>query len=427
MAWGMFGFLLVLVLLGMPIALAVGSIILFYIWAIGDVPLIIIPQQTIGAIDSFLLLAVPMFLLTGQLMGDADASRRLVRFSQSLVGWVRGGVGQVNVLTNLFMAGISGSALADAAATGSALVPIMKRAGYGAAFSAALTASAACIGPIVPPSIIMVLIGGLTTVSIGRMFLGGIVPGILLALAFGVVVYVTARRRNIPRSDAFSAREVLVSFWGALPSIGLPAIIIGGILSGVFTPTESAGIAAVYTILLGVVYRKLSWRVFYRTVVDVGVTTAAIMFVVGVSGTFGWILASQSIGQYIVDGLVGITNDKTLMLLIIAGVLLVLGCVLETLPTLVLAVPVLMPLVVQIGIDPVQFGVVAAVALATGLIIPPFGLVMFLMCRMAGVKMGEFAREVIPFLAVMIGAMVLLVVFPELILWVPNHVLGSSP
>ncbi len=426
--WAVVGLLLLLFISGMPIVLAVGAVVLFYVVVFADVPLVIIPQQTIAAIDSFLLLAIPMFLLTGQLMGDADITRRFIRFSQSLVGWMRGGIGQVNVLSSILMSGISGSGLADAAATGSVLIPIMKRSGYGAPFSAALTGCAcAVIGPMIPPSIIMVLIGGLTSVSIARMFLGGIIPGLLLGLFFGIVVYLTARQRDFPRSASFSGREVVVSFWGALPSLGLPIIIIGGILAGVFTPTESAAVAVIYTIGLGLCYRQMSFSVFSRAVVEVGVTTATVLFIIGISGIFGWMLVSESIGDAIVEWLVGITTNQTLMLLLISGVFLLLGCFVDSVAILVLAIPVLMPLVLQLGIDPVAFGVIASLALATGLVTPPFGLIMFLMCRMADVRIEDFSKELIPLLGAVLAALVLIIIFPELILWLPDLIMGEAP
>jgi C4-dicarboxylate transporter DctM subunit len=236
---------------------------------------------------------------------------------------------------------------------------------------------------------------------------------------------VTARRRNLPRTGNWSFRELIASFWSALPSLGLPAIIVGGILSGAFTPTESAGVAAVYTIVLGLFYRKLSWRIFYP-VVDVGSTTGAVMLVIGVSGIFSWFLISQDIGQDIVDGLVGLTTNKTVMMLLIASMLFVLGFFMEMLAVLVLAIPVLMPLITQIGIDPVVFGVVSTIALTTGLVTPPFGLTMFLMCRMADIRIEDFAREMLPFLIAMIGTIFLLILVPDLVTWIPDHLLGAA-
>jgi tripartite ATP-independent transporter DctM subunit len=367
-----------------------------------------------------------MFILTGSLMGDTDVTGRLVRFSQSLVGWVRGGLAQVNVLTNIIISGISGSGLADAAATGSALVPVMKRVGYGAAFSAAVTACGSTVGPIIPPSIVMVVIGGLTSISIGRMFLGGVVPGLILGGMFGLVCYVVSRRRGYPVEARFSVVQVVRSFLSALPSLGLPFIIVGGILSGAFTPTESAGVAAIYVTGLGLAYRTLSWRGFYRAVVETGVVSGTVLFVVGISGIFGWILIAENAGDIIVDGLTRLTSDPKTMMLLIAGVLLLLGCVMEILALLILSVPVLMPLVLATGIDPVYFGVIVTIALATGLVTPPFGLTMFLMCKIANVSIEDFARESLPFFACIIAGLVLFIYFPELVLWLPNLLMGEG-
>jgi C4-dicarboxylate transporter DctM subunit len=425
MNWVLLALMVALFFTGMPIVLAIGFCSLLYAVFVAGVPLSIIPQQAVSAIDTFLLLAIPMFILTGSLMGETDVTRRLVRFSQSLVGWIRGGLAQVNVMTNVFMAGISGSGLADAAATGSALIPVMKRAGYGSAFSAAVTACASCIGPIIPPSIIMVVIGGLTSISIGRMFLGGVVPGLILALLFGVVCYAVSRRRNYPVEHRFDSKEVMRSLFAALPSLGLPAIIIGGILSGVFTPTESAGIAAVYVIMMGLVNRKLTWRGFYRAMVETGVVSGTVMFVVGISAIFAWILIAENAGDAILELLKTVTSDPKITMLLIAAALLLLGCVMEVLAVLILTVPVLMPLVESTGIDPVYFGVIVTVALTTGLVTPPFGLTMFLMCKMADVTIEEFSREAIPFVAVLICTIALMIFVPELVLWLPRTLMGE--
>lgn len=425
MNWILLGLMVALFFTGMPIVLAIGFCSVLYAAFVAGVPLSIIPQQTISAIDTFLLLAIPMFILTGSLMGETDVTRRLVRFSQSLVGWIRGGLAHVNVMTNVLMAGISGSGLADAAATGSAMIPVMKRAGYGSAFSAAVTACASCIGPIIPPSIIMVVIGGLTSISIGRMFLGGVVPGLILGLLFGVVCYTVSRRRNYPVDGRFDATEMVRSLLAALPSLGLPAIIIGGILSGVFTPTESAGVAAVYVIALGVINRKLTWRCFYRAVVETGVVSGTVMFVVGISAIFAWILIAENAGDAIVGLLQSITSDPKITMLLITAALLVLGCVMEVLAVLILTVPVLMPIVESAKIDPVYFGVIVTVALTTGLVTPPFGLTMFLMCKMSGVTIEEFSREAMPFIAVLIGTIMLLIFVPGLVLWLPDALMGE--
>ncbi len=426
MNWVLLGLMVMLFLSGMPIALAVGFCSLVYAAFVANVPLSIVPQQAISAIDTFVLLAIPMFILTGSLMTETSVTARLVQFAQSLVGWLRGGLAQVNVVTNVLMAGISGSGLADAAATGTALIPVMRRTGYSAGFAAAVTACASCIGPIIPPSVIMVVIGGLTSISIGRMFLGGVIPGLILGGAFGIICYAVAKRRNYPRGDRFDLREVGRSFVAALPSLGLPAIIIGGILSGAFTPTESAGVAAIYVIVLGVLTRSLTWKGFYRAMVETAVVTGTVMFVVGVSSIFGWILIAENAGDAIASGLQAITDSPKTMMLLITIVLLALGCVMEVLAVLILAVPVLMPVIEAIKIDPVYFGVIATIALTVGLVTPPFGLSMFLMCKIADVTVEDFARESLPFLAVLVGVLVLLIYVPELILWLPDTIMGAG-
>lgn len=425
MIW-LLALLLALFLVGMPIVFAVGLVSLLYARFVAEIPLTIIPQQLVAGIDSFVLLAIPLFLLTGGVMGEAGITRRLVHFSESLVGWMRGGLAQVNVLTNVFMAGISGSGLADAAATGSALIPLMKQRGYGAGFAAAVTGAASCIGPIIPPSIIMVVIGGLTSASVGRMFLGGVVPGLVLGLAFGTCVHITSTRRDYPKGERVSMRTMVRTFFSALPALGLPVIIIAGILSGAFTPTEAAAVASVYTILYGVIGRELTWKAFYRAMVGVGTATGTIMFIVGVSSVFGWILVSEDIGNRIAQTLLSITHDPSHMVMLIVIVLLVLGCFVEVMALLILAVPILMPLVTTLGVDPVHFGVVVTIALTTGLITPPFGLSMFLMCGIANVSIEEFSREIWPFIACIAIGLALFIYFPDLVVWLPNTIMGES-
>lgn len=418
--------LIVLFLAGMPIVLAVGIVSAAYALFVAEIPLSIIPQQVVSGIDSFVLLAIPLFLLTGGIMGEAGITQRLLRLSEALVGWMRGGLAQVNVLTNMLISGISGSGLADAAATGSALIPLMKKRGYGDAFAAAVTAAASCVGPIIPPSIIMVVIGGLTNASVGRMFLGGVVPGVLLSFAFGIVVYLTSRKRGYPKGEVASAGEVLRSFLAALPALGLPLIIILGILSGAFTPTEAAGVACIYTIIYGLLSRELTWKAFYRATVAVGTATGTIMFIVGVSAVFGWILVSEDYGTKISELLLSITRDPQTMLLLITVCLIVLGCFVEVLALLILTVPILMPLVQSLGIDPVHFGVVATIALTTGLVTPPFGLTMFLMCSIGKVSIEAFAREIWPFIVAIFAGLVLFIYFPQLVTFVPDAIMGKS-
>lgn len=419
--------MLVLFGLGMPLVFAIGVCTFLYAFFVADVSLLIIPQQIMAGMDSFLLLAIPLFVLAGMIMGHADVTRRLVAFSLSLVGWVRGGLALVNVMTNVFMSGISGSGLADAAATGSALVPAMKRSGYSAAFSAAVTACGSVIGPIIPPSIIMVVIGGLTGISVGRMFLGGVVPGLIMAILFGLTCYVVSRRRQYPVEASFSVKTVALTFWEALPSLGLPLIIVGGIMTGVFTPTESAGVAVVYVMLLGLLYRKMTWSAFYRSVVETGVMTGTVLFIVGVSAIFGWVLISENAGEGLGDALLKISANPTIVLLLITIILIIAGFFMEVLAILILSIPVLMPIVSSVGVDPVHFAVLATVALATGLVTPPFGLCMFLMCKLADVKIESYATESIPFYACMIASLVLLILFPQLVLWLPDALMGAQP
>ena len=418
--------LILLLLFGVPIAITLGVFCVLYAALISDAPLAIVPQQLIAGVDSFLLLAVPMFMLAGELMSRSDMTDRLVQFSRSLVGWIRGGIAQVNLMTNVLMAGISGSALADAPPTGAVLIPAMVGSGYSAAFSATVTAFASGLGPIIPPSITMILIGGLTKISIGKMFLGGVLPGLLLALAYGVTIYIVARKRRIVTSGKWSYSTFKVSFLKALPSLGLPLIIAAGFRTGVLTPTEAAGVAVLYTLVVGVLFLNMSLRSVYRALVEVGANTGALMFIVGVSAMVGWILIESQFGDRVVELLQGIVSSGTGVLVLSVGILIALGCVIEIVAVLVLAIPVLAPVMDQFNVDPVHFGVVATIALALGLISPPFGLTLFLTSRMAGVSIGAFTREALPFYFCMLVVLGLLILFPGIVTALPNALMGNQ-
>ena len=318
------------------------------------------------------------------------------------------------------------TAAADAAGTGSVLIPAMVRSGYSRAFSAALTAAASTIGPIIPPSIPFVVFGVLASVSIGRLFLGGAIPGVLMGLYLMVAVYLIAKRRGYARGKPPTGAEVKTAVWEAIPALLLPVIIIWGIVGGVVTPTEAAVLAVLYALFLGLfVYRELDWRALHRIFGEAALTTASVMFIVAAAALLAWVLTREQAGPALVRLVLSISTDPYIVLLVLNIILLILGCFLETLSLMILLVPVLMPLIKALGIDPVHFGVMFTLNLMIGLITPPVGMSMFIACRIAGIQITEFAREVWPFVAALVLVLLVVTYFPSVVLFLPNLLMGN--
>jgi tripartite ATP-independent transporter DctM subunit len=415
-----------LLAIGAPVAVAMGLTGAVAVFMIGDIPHEVIAQRFVTGVDSFPLLAVPFFILAGALMNTGGTTQRLVGFANVLVGRFTGGLGHVNVVSNMIMAGMSGSAAADAAGTGSVLIPAMARAGYSRPFAAALTAAASTIGPIIPPSIPFVVFGVLASVSIGRLFLGGAIPGLLMGLYLMAAVYIISKRRGYARGVPPTRRQVWEAFRDALPALMLPVIIIWGIVGGVVTPTEAAVLAVLYALFLGtVVYRELTWKSIWAMFGEAAMTTATVMFIVAASALLAWVLTRQQAGPALVKLVTSISTDPTVILLILNVLLLVLGCFLETLSLMILLVPVLLPLIKALGIDPVHFGVMFTLNLMIGLITPPVGMSMFIACRIARIQIVEYAREVWPFVLALVVVLLLVTFFPIVVLFLPNLVMGN--
>jgi tripartite ATP-independent transporter DctM subunit len=412
--------------LGVPIAVSMGLAAFSVIVLRGDVPFEVTAQRFVTGVDSFPLLAVPFFILAGALMNTGGVTERLVRLANALVGRLTGGLGHVVVVTNMIMAGMSGSAVADAAGTGSVLIPAMVRAGFGPAFSAAVTASASTIGPIIPPSIPFVVFGVLASVSIGRLFLGGAVPGILMGLYLMGAVYLISRKRGYGRGEASSTARVGAAFRSAVPALMLPLIILWGIVGGAVTPTEAAVLAVLYALFLGAfVYRELTWSRMARVFCEAALTAGVIMFIVAGASLLAWIMTREQAGPTLVGAVTSVTRDPHLVLLLINIVLLILGCFLETLSLMILLVPVLIPLTNALGIDPVHFGVVFTLNLMIGLITPPVGMSMFIACSIARIGIVDFAREIPLFAVALIVVLLLITYYPPLVLFLPNLLMGK--
>lgn len=420
-------FLLVLffMVIRMPIAFAIGLGSMAGMYFLFHVPLAVVVQNMFTSNDSFPLLAVPLFMLSGQLMESGGISRRLVNFASALVGFISGGLAHVTVMASMFFAGISGAAAADTAAVGTLMIPEMKKRGYDPGFASAIQAAAGTIGVIIPPSIPMVILGVLSSISIGGLFLGGVLSGILIGLSLMTVSYFVARRRKYHGEDLFSLHRVWVHFKEAQWALGMPVIIVGGIVSGIFTPTECAVVAVDYALIIGFfMYRELKLKDLPALFSRAAVTSALVMFIIANASVLGWVLAFQSIPQMVTEAFMSLSSNPVVLILLINLVLIIVGCFIETASALIIFVPLLLPIVPTLGIDPIQFGVMVVINLAIGMLTPPMGICLFVSCSIGGVTMEKITKEVWPFLLVMVVDLLLVAFIPFFTTFLPRLFLG---
>lgn len=416
----LFGVFFVALLLGLPVAFAVGLSSLAYLFA-ADIPLIVIPQRMYAGIDSFVLLAVPGFILAGNLMNGGGITQRIVAFANAVVGRVRGGLGLANVAASMLFAGISGTAIADTASIGAVLIPAMKDEGYEADFSAAVTASSSTVGPIIPPSLPMIVAGTLTGLSVGRLFVAGAIPGLLLGISLMVTSFVISVKRGHPKHGQASLGTIVRTGIGAIWALIMPALILFGIIGGVFTPTEASVVAVLYAIFVGtVIYRQLTLRSMIRILKETAVLTASIMILVGFANLFAWILTTERIPQMLADAILAVTSNRFLVLLLVNVLLLIVGMFMETIAALVIMFPVLLRLVVAVGVDPIHFAVIAVLNLIIGLTTPPVGVCLFVAASIGKVSLGRLARAVLPFLLVSLAVLMLVTYVPQITVFLPN-------
>jgi len=420
----LFGTLVVLFVLRMPIAFALGVSALVYLLSIQSVSLMVIAQKMFTSIDSFPLTAIPFFILAGELMEAGGISRRLIDFANNLVGSITGGLAHVSIVSSMFFAGISGAAAADTAAVGSVLIPAMSRRGYHVSFSAALQACAGTIGVMIPPSIPLIFYGVLASTSISRLFLGGAIPGVIMGATLMGVAYVISRRRGYPKEQFQGLRELMVSFRRSFLALLMPIVVLGGIIGGIVTPTEAAVIAVMYALVLGVfIYRELRLDQIYGLFVRSMLNATLVLFIISVASVFSWIITRELIPQQVASLLGSISSSPWVILLIINIILLLVGTFLDIGSALIIFVPVLMPVINGLGIDPVFFGVVMVVNLAIGMVTPPLGVCLFVACSIAKIDLETIARDLWPFLAGMIAVLLLITYVPSLVLWLPNLLL----
>jgi len=413
------GVWLVAILFGMPLFASMGLAAFAFV-AFGGLSPSIVPQKMAQAMNSFPLVAAPLFILMGNLLGAAKLTDRIVRFATSLVGALRGGYAHASILSSMIFAGMVGSAVADAAGTGAVEVRAMKKAGYRPETAAAISAAAATIGPIIPPSLPMVIYGVSADASIGRLFLAGVVPGVLMGVSLMAMVAIIAPRQGLPRHAFGGLRAIWSAFRESVWALLAPAILLGGMFSGLFTPTEAAAVADLYALFLGfVVYRSLSVKELPAILVHTAETTGIVMVLVMVAGALGWCMSISRIPQTFAPAMVAAIHEPLVFLFVSNVILLIVGCFMEALAAMLILIPILVPAAISFGIDPVQFGLIMIFNLILGTIHPPIGVVLFVMARIAEVSFEQISRAILPWLVPLLIVLVAITVWPVLTLGLP--------
>ncbi|ORC32989.1 TRAP transporter large permease [Marispirochaeta aestuarii] len=413
-------------LLGIPVAITLGLATLSYFFMNPGLPMVNIPLRFVTGAESYTLMAIPLYMLAGNIMNSTGVTDKIFRFTRALVGHYTGGTAQVNILASFIFSGMSGSALADASGVGKVLIKAMVDEGYDVEFSAAVTGASATIGPVFPPSIPMVLIGGVAGISVGKLFIGGIIPGIMLAIYMMVLVYFISKKRNYPKRSKASLPELGKEFWGALPALSTPVVILGGILGGLFTPTEAGVVAVFYALVIGIfVYKQRDFGKIFQMFVDTAKGTASIMFIVGAAYSLAWVFSKEQVGILLTDGITALSSNPTVVLILILLGFLAAGCVLNPSANIIIFVPMLMPLVMSVGIDLVHFGVLATLVLMIGLVTPPLGLSMFIICEITGLTTMQFTKGMLIFFVALLAVVVTMVFVPATITWLPQVIIGG--
>jgi len=397
----------------------------FAFLVISGIPGIVIPQKVAMAANSFPLLAAPLFILMGNLMNSSGISVRIFEFAKCVVGWMRGGLCQANIVGSVIFAGMSGSAVADAAGLGTVEIEMMKKEGYDAETAGAITAASATIGPIIPPSLPMIVYGVTAETSIGALFLAGVIPGLLMAAALMLMVRHLAIKRNLPRHPFEGWRVLWLAFKGAFWALMAPFVLFGGLFSGIFTPTEAAAVAVVYALALGLfVYREFSLKDLPRLIVDTVETSGVVMALVMAASLLGYCISVSRLPQEFGTTLTSLTKNPIVYLLIVNLLLLVVGCFMEALAAMLVLIPILVPPAIALGIDPLQFGLVFVLNLMIGTITPPVGVVLYVTAKVADVPFDRMARAVVPYLVPLLAVLAMITFWPPLTTWLPRLVLG---
>ena len=420
MVWVFLAILFACIIIGVPISYSLGLAAIGMIAVSGASPALLV-EQAVRGVNSFPLLAIPFFILVGEIMSAGGLARRLVAFAQALVGFISGGLGQVNVAASMFFGGISGSAVADTSAIGGIMIPPMKEQGYTGGHATAITVSSSVIGIIIPPSIPLILFGIVTGTSVSQLFVAGILPGLLIGIALMFTTFLTARRLPGSARQPFSGPVLLSTFKGAILGLALPVIIIGGILGGVFTATEAAVAAVAYSLVVSLlVYRELRpadlWPILIRT----GRLTGMVLFLLAIATSVAFLLTTAQVPRQIVDATSQLSTNPYVVLVLVAVVLLLVGVVMDLTPAMIILAPILTPVVVAVGVPPVYFGLLMAFVLGIGLVTPPVGTVLYVGCAVGKVKMEELLANMWPFYLTLLAVLALLIAFPDIVLFLPG-------
>ncbi|WP_303969039.1 TRAP transporter large permease [Sporosarcina ureae] len=415
------GLFLLFLVIGIPISLVLAITSICYL-LLGDLTTLMssAPQKMFSGIDNFGLLAIPLFMLAGELMNGGGITTRLVSFARVLIGHYRGGLAYVTVIANMFLASILGSANAQAAMMSKVMVPEMEKEGYRRDFSAAITLASSIVAPVIPPSMLFIIYGTLTGASIADLFMAGVIPGIMLGIGFIIVIGIMNQKQQFPKSEKATFKMIIKSFFRVLPAMLIPFTIIFGILGGVFTPTESAAIACVIAFVIGLAYRELKMKDMPEILVNTVVNTATISFLIVMANLFGFIIAYEQIPQLVADSMLSLSDNPLIFLLLVNIFLLLIGTVLDGIAALIILIPVMLPLLATYQIDPVHFGVIVCINLTIGLLTPPVGTGLFIVSSIAKVKFEDLIKAIMPFLAMAIIVLLILTYWEDAALWIPS-------
>jgi tripartite ATP-independent transporter DctM subunit len=414
---------LILLVIGVPVAFNLGISVILYLLFSGQ-QFIIMPQRMFAGADSFTLMAIPLFIFAGEIMNACGITKRIVKFSQSVVGFIAGGLAHVTIIANIIMAGISGSSTADVAALGGMLIPAMAKAGYNRAYSSAINAMAAAIGSVIPPSILMILYGSITGISIGSLFVAGFVPGLLIGLGFMIVAYIKAKK-NPEQFDGekmdFSWQNLVASFLEAIPALIMPLIIVGGILSGVFTATEAGAVAGLYGILVGIfLFKEIKLSDFPHIILNSASVTGMSMIIVSCAILFSWILAYEGFPMQMANLLTSISSDKNVLLFLMTVIMLIIGCFMDTTSAAIIMVPIFHPIALSLGLNSVHFGFVMVLTFIMGAVTPPVGISLFVATAIGKVTFSDLVKHIWSFLAVMFTVLFATAYIPEIAMFLPR-------
>jgi tripartite ATP-independent transporter DctM subunit len=414
----------VMLLIGVPISVSIGASAILGCIRLGY-PLMVIGQKMVSGIDSFLLIAIPLFILAGNLMNAGKITEKIFDFAKRLVGWIPGGLGHANIVASLIFAGMSGSAAADAGGLGTIEMEAMSTNGYDEDFSAAVTAASSVIGPIFPPSIPLIIYGSVASVSVSELFIGGVIPGLLMSVALMIMVFFFAIKRGYARFP-FSLKELGKQFIASILSLLTPLIILSGFTAGWFTPTEASSVAVAYALVIAIaVYHTLDWKTFKKCLLESALTSANTLFIIGSSLLFSYVMVKEGVSTDIANYILGISNNPNIILLVINVILLLLGMFMEPGAILTLMIPVLLPIVRSLGIDLVQFGVVMVLNLMIGQVTPPFGVCLFIISDVAKINLNRMYKSIIPFIGPLLVVLFMCTFIPGLVTWLPGKLLGA--